>query len=134
MVREAINPESLHSTRRYYSQAIRSKGQQIIHCAGQVALDGDGNLVGPGDVVVQCRQALANLAVVLTEAGATPADVARIRIYVVNHKTEYLEPVSAELAAFFGDIALPASTWLGVASLAMPGFLIEIEVTAVLDH
>lgn len=134
MTREVINPKSLNDTRRIYSQAIRTRGQTIVHCAGQVPLDAAGNLVGPGDILAQCRQDLANLKVVLAEAGATPADVARIRLYVVNHKTEYLEPISAELAKFFGDAPLPASTWLGVASLAMPGFLIEIEVTAVLDR
>jgi enamine deaminase RidA (YjgF/YER057c/UK114 family) len=34
--------------------------------------------------------------------------------------------------SFFADLK-PASTWVGVAALADPGFLIEVEATAVLD-
>ncbi|MGH8153974.1 MAG: RidA family protein [Rhodanobacteraceae bacterium] len=134
MPRQAINPETLYDSRRIYSQAIRTTSNTVLHCAGQIAVDQDGKLVGRGDVVAQARQDLANVGKLLAEAGATPADVARIRIYVVNHKTEFLEPISAEIAKFFGDVPLPASTWVGVASLARPEYLVEIEVTAVMDR
>lgn len=131
-MRDAINPPSLRDMRQFYSQVIRTDGHTQVHCAGQVPVDADGQVVGRGDVVAQCRQALANVGEALAAAGATPADVARIRIYVVGHHTEYLAPISAEISRFFGDAPLPASTWLGVAALAMPEFLIEIEVTAVI--
>ena len=134
MSREAIHPATLYDSQRLYSQAIRATGNTVLHCAGQVAVDADGRLIGKGDVVAQARQDLANIGRLLAAAGAAPADVARIRVYVVNHKTEYLEPIQAEITKFFGDAPLPASTWLGVASLALPEYLVEIEATAVLDR
>ncbi len=103
----------------------------MIHCAGQVAWDQDGKLVGDGDIAAQARQALANLSAVLAEAGASPANVVRMRTYVVGHKPEYLESVGAEISAFYGNTEHAANTWIGVQCLALPEFLIEIEVTAV---
>lgn len=134
MTREAINPDALYGSVQYgFSHAVRSQGTTTIHCAGQVAWDKDYNVVGGGDIGAQARQALANLKTVLAEAGAGVADVVRMRTYVVNHKPEYLQPVGAAIAEFYGDTAPAANTWIGVQSLALPDFLIEIEVTAEID-
>src|SRR2546430_15521092 len=56
-----------------------------LYISGEVALDSTGQLVGPGDLRAQARQAFANLAFVLKIGGATPADVAKLTIYVVNY-------------------------------------------------
>ncbi len=134
MTRKAINPDSLYGSVQYgFSHATKSAGGTIIHCAGQVAWDKDYKVVGAGDVGTQARQALKNLKDVLAAAGATPADVVRIRTYVVNHSPELLEPVSGALAEFWGDVIPAANTWIGVQSLALPDFLIEIEATAQID-
>lgn len=134
MSREAINPESLYGSLEYgFSHAIRADGGTLVHCAGQVGWDKDYQLVGAGDVGAQARQALRNLKDVLAAAGATPADVVRLRTYVVNHRPEYLEPVGAALAEFYADAVPAANTWIGVQSLALPDFLIEIEATAQID-
>lgn len=133
MTREAINPETMYGSVQYgFSHAVKTTGQATLHCAGQVAWDKDYNLVGAGDIAAQARQALANLKEVLAAAGASPADVARMRTYVVDHKPEYLESVGAAIAEFYGDVTPAANTWIGVQSLALPDFLIEIEVTAVI--
>ena len=134
MTREAVNPVSLYGSVQYgFSHAIKSAGGTTIHCAGQVAWDKDYKVVGAGDVGAQARQALKNLKAVLAAAGATPADVVRIRTYVVNHSPELLGPVGGALAEFWGDVIPAANTWIGVQSLALPDFLIEIEATAQID-
>lgn len=131
MPREVINPESLYGSVQYgFSHATRSSGGTLIHCAGQVAWDKAYNIVGAGDLGAQARQALKNIETVLAEAGATKADIVRLRTYVVNHTPDKLEPVGAALGEFWGDIAPAANTWIGVQALALPDFLIEIEVTA----
>ena len=131
MSRETINPESMYGSVQYgFSHATKSNGTTTIHCSGQVAWDKDYNLVGGDDIGAQARQALSNLKTVLAEAGATPADVVRMRTYVVNHTPEYLEPVGMAIGEFYGDKLPAANTWIGVQSLALPGFMIEIEVTA----
>jgi enamine deaminase RidA (YjgF/YER057c/UK114 family) len=87
-------------------------------------------LVGEGDLAAQCAQALANLAAVLAAAGATPADVLRLRTYVVGHSPDKLPVIGAALAAFYGDVLPAPNTLIGVEALALPGFLVEIEATA----
>lgn len=134
MTRKAINPDSLYGSVQYgFSHAVESRGARTIHCAGQVAWDSEYNLVGGGDAGAQARQALSNLKAVLAAAGATPADVVRIRTYVVNHSPELLEPIGMALGEFWGDVTPAANTWIGVQSLALPDFLVEIEATAQLD-
>lgn len=43
------------------------------------------------------------------------------------------KPVGSAFREFFSGEATPASTWVGVAALADPGFLIEVEAIAVID-
>lgn len=131
MKRETINPASMYGSVQYgFSQAVKEDGKVTIHCAGQVAWDKDYNVVGKGDVGAQARQALNNLKTVLSAAGAAVADVVRMRTYVVGHKPEYLEPIGIAIAEFYGQTLPAANTLIGVQSLALPDFLIEIEVTA----
>ena len=131
MTRKAINPASMYGSVQYgFSHAVESSAGKLIHCAGQVAWDKNYQVVGAGDVAAQARQALKNLKEVLAAAGATPADVVRIRTYVVNHHPGLLGPVGGALAEFWGDVVPAANTWIGVQALALPDFLIEIEATA----
>ncbi len=135
MNRDAINPDTMYDSAQYgFSHAIKANGTVTIHCAGQVAWDKECNVVGGRDIGTQTGQALSNLKTVLAEAGATPDDVVRMRTYVVNHKPEYLEPVGIKIAEFYGDVLPAANTWIGVQSLALPEFLIEIEVTAEINE
>ncbi|MEM8854617.1 MAG: RidA family protein [Pseudomonadota bacterium] len=127
-----INPPELYNAVQHgFSHASESGAGRTIHCAGQVAWDKDGNIVGPGDLAAQTRQALANLKAVLAAGGATPADIVRIRTYVVDHTPEKLAPVGTALAEFWGDVTPSPNTWIGVQALALPDFLVEIEATAV---
>lgn len=133
MSNRKINPAGLYDAVGYgFSHAALQDGGRTLHLAGQVAWDKDGALVGAGDLAQQTRQALANLKAVLAEAGATPADIVRLRTYVVDHNPDKLGPVLGEVAAFY-DGATPApNTFIGVAALALPDFLVEIEATAAL--
>jgi len=134
MKREAINPDSVYPSAQYgFSQAIKANGGTLVHCAGQVAWDKHYKVVGEGDIGAQARQAMKNLKEVLAAAGASPANVVRMRTYVVDHRPEYLIPIGAAIAQFFGDAMPAANTLIGVKSLALPEFLIEIEVTAQID-
>jgi enamine deaminase RidA (YjgF/YER057c/UK114 family) len=115
-----------------FSHAVRQKGGDTLHLAGQVAWDKDGKVVGAGDLAAQTRQVLANLRAVLAAAGATPADIVRLRTYVVNHSPDKLGPVLGEIGAFYAGATPAANTFIGVQTLALPDFLVEIEATAVI--
>ncbi|MCB2114500.1 MAG: RidA family protein [Parvularculaceae bacterium] len=131
MATTKINPSELYDSVRYgFSHAVKGGGGELIHCAGQLAWDKDYNLIGAGDIGAQARQCLKNLKAALAAAGAGPENVVRIRTYVVGHKPEYLEPVSTALAEFYGGGEPAPNTWIGVQTLVMPEFLIEIEATA----
>jgi enamine deaminase RidA (YjgF/YER057c/UK114 family) len=56
-----------------------------------------------------------------------------MRIYVVDLEPEDVAVIGEATKAFFPEDAPPASTLIGVAALSVPDFLIEIEVTAVVD-
>src|SRR5215475_8871542 len=102
MSAERINPSSLYNSVQYgFSHAVRQRGGDTLHLAGQVAWDSTGKLVGAGDLAAQTRQALANLRAVLAAAGTTPANVVRLRTYVVHHTPEKLGPVLGEIAKFY---------------------------------
>jgi len=127
-----INPPQLYDSLRFgFSHGTRqSGGRDTVHLAGQVAWDAQGSLVGAGDLAAQTRQALNNLKAVLESVGASAADVIRLRTYVVDHTPDKLGPVLGEIAAFYGAAVPAPNTFIGVAALALPDFLVEIEAIA----
>jgi enamine deaminase RidA (YjgF/YER057c/UK114 family) len=131
---ERINPANLYDSVQYgFSHATLQTGGRTLHLAGQVAWDKDCTVVGGGDLGAQTRQALANLKAVLADAGAMPADVIRLRTYVVNHDVSKLGTVTGEIMAFYEGAVPAPNTFIGVQALALPDFLVEIEAIAVID-
>jgi endoribonuclease L-PSP len=63
-------------------------------------------------------------------AGAKPADVVRLGIYVKDYRREQATVIGSALRGMFAAGRMPASTWLGVSTLALDE-LIEIEAVAV---
>ncbi len=130
---ERINPESLYNATQFgFSHAARHRAGDgdVVHLAGQVGWTKDLQ-VAPGDLAGQTRQALANIKAILDEIRATPADILRLRTYVVDHNPSKLEPVLNALNAFYAGSAPAPNTFIGVQSLALPEFLVEIEATVV---
>jgi enamine deaminase RidA (YjgF/YER057c/UK114 family) len=133
MRHQAINPPNLYNSLQFgFSHAVRHGGGDTLELAGQVAWDAEGKLVGAGDLAAQARQALDNLRAVLQSVGAGPANIVRLRTYVVDHSLAKLGPVSEEIMRFYGSVTPAANTWIGVQALAMAEFLVEIEATAIL--
>jgi enamine deaminase RidA (YjgF/YER057c/UK114 family) len=128
---ELLNPDDLPRPESYHQVAVAT-GSRLVFVSGQVSEDVDGQLVGPGDFALQARTAFANVGRALAAAGARPDQVARITIYVAGHRPELIPLISQARIAVFGDHR-PADTLLGVATLAEPGYLIEVEAIAVTD-
>ncbi len=132
MPSDRLNPPALYDSLQFgFSHATLQTGGRTLHLAGQVGWDKALN-VAADDLAAQTRQALANIRAVLDEAGATVADIARLRTYVVGHDPSKLGVVLQEIGAFYGDETPAANTFIGVQALALPDFLVEIEATAVL--
>jgi 2-iminobutanoate/2-iminopropanoate deaminase len=134
MAKEYINPASLfRSLDHGFSQAVAANGERTLYVSGQIAWDAGKQLVGGTDLAGQARQAFQNLRTVVEASGGTLADVVSLRLYIVDYGPEKAEAVGHTLRECFAGPAKPAATWIGVAALADPGFLIEIEATAVLE-
>lgn len=112
-----------------YAYTATAPGTGLIFTAGACPLDEQGQVVAPGDIAGQMRQALGNLRVALEESGAALGDVLKTTVYVASAVREDLVTAWNEVAAAFGDHDAP-STLLGVAVLGYPGQLVEIEAVA----
>jgi len=129
-----LNPETLFPSLPIgFSQIVVSQGGKTVYLSGQTAWDANKQIVGGTDLGEQTRQALRNIKLGVEAAGGTLADVVSLRIYIVNPKPNDTGPVGQALREFFSADKPPASTWLGVTSLARPEFLIEIEAIAVIE-
>jgi len=114
----------------YESYAI-SLGVQVgnlVFVSGQAAVDKNGDTVGGADFDAQARQALANLATVLRNAGSGLEHVVKVTILVTD--IAVIDQV-IELRREFFTPPYPADTIAQVASLARPEWQIEIEAVAV---
>ena len=132
MALERINPSDIYPpVNNNYTQVIKSTGNTQVHIAGIISLTKQGELMGQDDMQAQARAIVEITGKALAAAGATPADVVRMNIYTVD-VDRFRQKGHREVLKFF-DGNLPTSTLVGVTRLAHPDFLVEIEMTAVID-
>jgi 2-iminobutanoate/2-iminopropanoate deaminase len=127
MKREEYSVEGMSVPLSHYADAVRAG--ELLFVSGCVPVDGDGRLVGGDDVVVQAQRVFENIASVLAAAGAGPADVVKVTLFLTDIADRpSINPVRQ---AFFGETR-PASTLVEVSRLAIPGAKIEVEAIAIL--
>lgn len=126
MSRKLINPSELHPAPGFSHITVAEPGT-MAYFAGQVALAPDFSIVGGDDLGEQTKAAMRNIKAALKAVNATWDDVVRRTIYTL-HPTEY-EAMTAAIEEVQGSKEHPAQTIIGVTGLAVPGLLIEIEVT-----
>lgn len=123
------NPAALHDPAPFgYSHTASAPGQPVF-IAGQYASDATGAAV-PGDFATQVDAAFDRLRSALEGVGLGYEHVVRLGTYIVDHDPGRLEILGKALHARFGD-RLPAQTLSGVAALALPGMLFEVDAVAV---
>ncbi|MGI6856003.1 RidA family protein [Mesorhizobium sp. 1B3] len=119
-----------------YSQIVVSPaGARLAAISGQVAIDGEGALIGPGSHAKQARQCVLNIRLALDAIGAEPSDILQMRIHVVDHLPARIEEIFGAGRDIFGeDWPLCASTYVGVACLGLPEWLVEIDAVVALPQ
>ena len=131
MLIESHNPKGVFSSPGNYSQvvAVTIPGVKFLYLAGQVGLDSNKKLVGD-TVESQTRAAFENVKTILNDQGGTLRNIVRMKIYLIDMTTrdEYLKVQKEYFREYF-----PSNTLLEVKGLARPYFLVEIEVTAVVE-
>jgi 2-iminobutanoate/2-iminopropanoate deaminase len=130
---QRLQPDKLHQRklngRPLYSQVVIAEGKKLVFVAGTLSRDKEGNVVGVGDMQAQIRQVAENLRIALEAAGATFEDLVKTTTYVTDIDEFFKYP---EARSQIFD-ALPTSTTVEVRRLSRPEFMVEIEVTALLD-
>ena len=130
---KSINPESLGAPRGYANGVLAEAGGRLLFIAGQIGRDENQKICGD-DLVMQFDQALANVIIVVTEAGGRPEQIARLVIYITD-KNEYktrMKEIGERYRARMGK-HFPAMVLVEVKSLLEDGAKVEIEATAVLN-
>ena len=113
-----------------YSHAVIAQGGRVVAIAGQVAMDEQGELVGPDDPSAQAERVYQNLSLALAAVGATFADVIKLSAFVTDIA---ILPALREVRDRYIDVERPpASTAVEVRALFQPGYLIEVDALAVL--
>lgn len=126
--KRASNPKTVAPPLKgYYSNAVRVSSGPLLFISGQIALDKDGKLVGPGDLRAQAVQVLENIRLILAAHKATMRDVVQVTVYVTDMRA-FHEIADIRMRYFPKDG--PASAIVEVAKLALPEIMIEIAAVA----
>lgn len=119
-----------------YHHVSVSTGTKHVHVAGQIARDEHGAPVAPGDLAGQLGHALRNTAKGLAGAGASFADVVRLRFFVTGWQPEKYPEFLAGIDAVTDELGiprpLPPLSAIGVDCLFEPDVLVEVEAEAIL--
>jgi enamine deaminase RidA (YjgF/YER057c/UK114 family) len=127
---EFLNPPGIpDASRNSASQVVVvPPGHKMIFVAGKVGENAAGEVVS-SDFQEQARQAFENVRIALQGAGATPADIVKVTVYIVGYEVARVHAYAAEHKLFFGARG-PATTVIGVDKLVLPSMLFEIDVIA----
>lgn len=86
MERRVINPWSWQDQFNFVQANEVSDAQRMLICAGQTAIDDEGNPAHPGDMRAQINQTLTNIKTVLANDGFRLSDVVRLNYYTTNEE------------------------------------------------
>jgi enamine deaminase RidA (YjgF/YER057c/UK114 family) len=127
MTVQLLSPEGMFQPVPYAHVSVAT-GTRHVHVAGQIARDADAN---------QVAQVLRNTALGLAGAGASFADVVRLRFFVTQWSPEkiadFMDGVDRVAVELGITLPLPPASLIGVDFLFEPDVLVELEAYAVLD-
>ena len=129
MKRTPVNPWSWSLKLGYNQGEITEDAKRQLICAGQTAVDAEGNPQHPDDMRNQLVLTLDNLEAVLNASGMELANLTRLVVYTtdVDEALKHFDILGSRL----GPVGVaPPMTLLGITRLAIPGLMIEIEATA----
>ena len=138
-----VSPEAMPLTRASMDRRLISSGSpyepqigfsRVVRVGAHIAVAGtapiapDGSTAAPGDLYGQTRRCLEIIERAITEAGGTLRDVTRTRVMLIDI-ARWAEAARAH-GEYFGAIR-PASTFVRVAGVIDPAWLVEIEADAI---
>ena len=111
------------------AQAVVARGTMVF-LRGQIGQNLDtSESVGIGDAAAQTEQAMANIKMLLEEAGSRLEHICKLTIYLIDPR--YREPVYRVIGKWLKGVH-PVSTGIVVSALARPEWVVEVEAMAVI--
>ena len=111
-----------------YSRAVAAGTHVFV--SGTAPVDGDGTTIAPGDLYGQTRYCLEKIVTALAALDAGAEQIVRTRVLLTD--IDRWQEAARAHGEFFADIR-PATSFIGVARLIDPAWLVEIEADAVID-
>ena len=130
MQRSVVNPWQWSVAMGFNQGEVVEGAERVLFCAGQTSVDADGTPQHAGDMEAQVRLALDNVEAVLAAAGMTLANIVRLNIYTTDVDA-FFAGSGAGMSRLKDANVAPPGTLLGVARLAFPELMVELEATAV---
>ena len=132
--RTLVNPPAAPQPLGSYSLASQVTAGKLVFLAGQVGVDGSGNLPGTGDIAAQTRQVFDNLGKVLAGVGANFSNVVEFTSYVVGRSSlqGVIEARAQIFPTIFPNADFPPNTLLIVEGLVREDLLVEVKAVAAL--
>ena len=124
---DGFNPRSVWEPFGVFSMGVIQGDGKIVYCKGQVAPDGDGQVVGKGDMRAQVRKTLENIQAVLSGAGGTTRDIVSMTHYITD--IEEFMKVGDTRREYFAE-PFPVTTTVQIARLYGRELLVEISAIA----
>ena len=112
----------------FYARTLKSG--PFVFVSGTTSLDSKGKVQGK-NAAEQTIVAMRKIEAGLKSAGARLKDLTRLTIFVTDIRE--MGPISRALDKALKG-AIVSATMVGVSALAVPGLLVEIESTAVLER
>ena len=130
-----LTPSALPDWSQTFSQvvAVEHMGLRQIYVSGQVGVDSEKRLTGDGSFEAQVEGAFSNLGLALDSAGGSWLKVVKLSIFVVDYQPVHATAITRAISSRFAVGHLPALSLLGVAALANPEYLVEVEAIAVVE-
>lgn len=117
-----------------YSQVVTTPlNGKMIFISGQTAWDSVGTIIGEGNFKAQLEYSLKCIDKILKSKGANRNNIVKLNYYVKDLDEQKMYAITEIAKKFFVQNKYPAGCLLGVAQLADPRFLVEVEATAIID-
>jgi 2-iminobutanoate/2-iminopropanoate deaminase len=124
-------------TKGIFSEAMTVTGvgnARMIFLAGVGAEDENaarGTIRHPGNFIEQCKYAYDKIKRVLAQHGAQLSDVVKVTTYMTDLR--YRLDMGKCIGASWGGVTFPVHTLIGVAALAFPEMIVEVDATAIVQ-
>ena len=131
---QILQPKEVCPPQGLYNHAVTVSCGKMLFIAGQVGIDENNQLVGPGDFNAQMVQVFKNLGNILDSAGASFENVTKFTTYLVRSQDmeDFYHKRKEIFSEIYSDGRYPPNTLVVIDQLARKEWLIEIEAIAAL--